>query len=225
MAAADYDRAYRPDAAPAPAPATAGEFDRPYRNEVVPYGDRRLDIVVKPPARSPPPPLPASTRSGGGAGSAWFFSDPEMKRRRRVASYKAYSVEGKVKASLRRGFRWIKAKCSELIHGWLVPAAASVRPQIRNGAVIGSWDLVVLEQLCPAEITLVVDIAGDGGDEEEELLERAVAESCRASTAAEGDAGVDVKADEFIARFYAQMKLQRQISWLQYNEMMQRSVS
>ena len=64
-----------------------------------------------------------------------------------------------------------------------------------------------------------------GGDEEEELLERAVAESCRASTAAEGDAGVDVKADEFIARFYAQMKLQRQISWLQYNEMMQRSVS
>ncbi|KAG2552538.1 uncharacterized protein LOC120652646 [Panicum virgatum] len=65
----------------------------------------------------------------------------------------------------------------------------------------------------------------DGGDEEEELLERAVAESCRASTAAEGDAGVDVKADEFIARFYAQMKLQRQISWLQYNEMMQRSVS
>ncbi|XP_034571830.1 uncharacterized protein [Setaria viridis] len=121
MAAADYDRAYRPYAAPAPAPAPAGEYDRPYRNEVVPYGDRRLDIVVKPPARSPPPPLPASTRSGGGGGgvggSAWCFSDPEMKRRRRVASYKAYSVEGKVKASLRRGFRWIKAKCSELIHG------------------------------------------------------------------------------------------------------------
>ncbi|CAN6295381.1 unnamed protein product, partial [Urochloa humidicola] len=121
MAAADYDRAYRPYAAAPP----AGEFDRPYRNEVVPYGDRSLDIVVKPPTRSPPPPpLPASTRSGGGGGgggggvgSAWCFSDPEMKRRRRVASYKAYSVEGKVKSSLRRGFRWIKAKCSELIHG------------------------------------------------------------------------------------------------------------
>jgi Domain of unknown function (DUF3511) len=27
-------------------------------------------------------------------------------------------VDGKVKASLRRGFRWIKAKCSELISGW-----------------------------------------------------------------------------------------------------------
>ncbi|CAL4951980.1 unnamed protein product [Urochloa decumbens] len=68
--------------------------------------------------------------------------------------------------------------------------------------------------------------------DDEQLIERVVAEACRASTAGsvaagEGgeDAGVDVKADEFIARFYAQMKLQRQISWLQYNEMMQRSVS
>uniref|UniRef100_A0A0A9B6D4 Uncharacterized protein n=1 Tax=Arundo donax TaxID=35708 RepID=A0A0A9B6D4_ARUDO len=55
-----------------------------------------------------------------------------------------------------------------------------------------------------------------------------MAEACRASTAMEEggeDAGVDVKAEEFIARFYAQMKLQRQISWLQYNEMMERSIS
>jgi hypothetical protein len=51
--------------------------------------------------------------------------------------------------------------------------------------------------------------------DEEELLERAMSE----------DAGVDVKAEEFIARFYAQMRLQRQVSWLQYNEMMQRSVN
>ncbi|KAF0902211.1 hypothetical protein E2562_014450 [Oryza meyeriana var. granulata] len=117
MAAADYDRgAYRSYGAPA-------DHDRPYRNEVVPYGDRRIDVVVRPPAttstRSPPPPLPMTKVGGGGGGmgSSWCFSDPEMKRRRRVASYKAYSVEGKVKASLRRGFRWIKAKCSELIHG------------------------------------------------------------------------------------------------------------
>uniref|UniRef100_A0A0D9VT39 DUF3511 domain-containing protein n=1 Tax=Leersia perrieri TaxID=77586 RepID=A0A0D9VT39_9ORYZ len=114
-AAADYNHgAYRPYAAPFPA-----DQERPYRNEVVPYGDRRIDVVVKPPTttRSPPPPLPVTKAGGGGMGSAWCFSDPEMKRRRRVASYKAYSVEGKVKASLRRGFRWIKAKCSELIHG------------------------------------------------------------------------------------------------------------
>ncbi|GJN10609.1 hypothetical protein PR202_ga28717 [Eleusine coracana subsp. coracana] len=40
----------------------------------------------------------------------------EMKRRRRVAGYKAYAVEGKMKASVRRGIRWIKAKCSHIIH-------------------------------------------------------------------------------------------------------------
>ncbi|EAY89670.1 hypothetical protein OsI_11203 [Oryza sativa Indica Group] len=122
MAAAAADYEYRAYGAPA-------DHDRPYHGrEVVPYGDRRIDVVVKPPGttttttttRSPPPPLPVTKVGGGGGGmgSAWCFSDPEMKRRRRVASYKAYSVEGKVKSSLRRGFRWIKAKCSELIHGW-----------------------------------------------------------------------------------------------------------
>jgi hypothetical protein len=85
------------------------------------------------------------------------------------------------------------------------------------------------------------DVDDDDDEEEEEpsccgdgelLLERVVAEACRTSTAGRSvaadsgeDAGVDVKADEFIARFYAQMKLQRQISWLQYNEMMERSIS
>ncbi|CAN6337919.1 unnamed protein product [Urochloa humidicola] len=58
-------------------------------------------------------------KGGGGGASMWCLSDPEMKRRRRVASYKAYSVEGKVKASLRRGLRWFKGKCSEIFqHGW-----------------------------------------------------------------------------------------------------------
>jgi hypothetical protein len=37
-----------------------------------------------------------------------------MKRRRRVAGYKAYAVEGKVKASIRRGLRWMKAKCERI---------------------------------------------------------------------------------------------------------------
>jgi hypothetical protein len=125
MAAADYDRAYRPYTAPPPSSAAVADYDRPYRNEIVPYGDRRLDLVVKPPpARSPPPPLPVTKSGGGGGGigSAWCFSDPEVKRRRRVASYKAYSVEGKVKASFRRGFRWIKDKCTGFIHGWYGPS-------------------------------------------------------------------------------------------------------
>jgi hypothetical protein len=64
-------------------------------------------------------PLPTSTRGGGeGVASASCFSDPEMTRQRWVASYKAYSMEGKVDSSLSRGFHWVKAMCSELIHCW-----------------------------------------------------------------------------------------------------------
>ncbi|XP_068663073.1 uncharacterized protein [Aristolochia californica] len=48
----------------------------------------------------------------------WSFNDPEMKRRKRVAAYKVYSMEGKMKASFRKGIRWIKVKCSDLVHGW-----------------------------------------------------------------------------------------------------------
>ena len=40
--------------------------------------------------------------------SSWGFSDPEIKRRKRIALYKAYGVEGKIKAFLRGGFRWVK---------------------------------------------------------------------------------------------------------------------
>jgi hypothetical protein len=64
-------------------------------------------------------PLPASTKGGGeGVASTSCFSDPEMTRRLWVVNYKAYSVEAKVDSSLSRGFRWIKAMCSELIHCW-----------------------------------------------------------------------------------------------------------
>ncbi|KAK1291908.1 hypothetical protein QJS10_CPB17g01162 [Acorus calamus] len=46
-----------------------------------------------------------------------------------------------------------------------------------------------------------------GGDREEEMV------------------GIDMRAEEFIERFYEQMKLQRQSSYLQYKEMLQRSVN
>uniref|UniRef100_A0A0C9RXC7 TSA: Wollemia nobilis Ref_Wollemi_Transcript_6281_909 transcribed RNA sequence n=1 Tax=Wollemia nobilis TaxID=56998 RepID=A0A0C9RXC7_9CONI len=49
---------------------------------------------------------------------AWGFSDPEVKRRKRVASYKVYSVEGKMKASFCKSFRWIKDKYTEIVQGW-----------------------------------------------------------------------------------------------------------
>ncbi|KAK4406960.1 hypothetical protein Sango_0277000 [Sesamum angolense] len=64
----------------------------------------------------------AASRPGEAAAAAaakpWGFSDPEMKRRKRIAKYKVYSVEGRVKASIRKGLRWIKNKCSEIIHGY-----------------------------------------------------------------------------------------------------------
>jgi hypothetical protein len=54
------------------------------------------------------------------------------------------------------------------------------------------------------------------GEEEEEDEEEVVA--CE-------EEGIDLRAEEFIAKFYEQMKLQRQISFLQYNEMQNRGTS
>jgi len=48
---------------------------------------------------------------------SWSLSDPEVKRRKRVASYKVYAVEGRVKASFLKSFRWIKDKYSEMLQG------------------------------------------------------------------------------------------------------------
>ncbi|KAB2077331.1 hypothetical protein ES319_A06G093700v1 [Gossypium barbadense] len=49
---------------------------------------------------------------------SWSFADPEFQRKKRVASYKMYSVEGKVKGSLRRSFRWLKVKYTQVVYGW-----------------------------------------------------------------------------------------------------------
>ncbi|KAG5529269.1 hypothetical protein RHGRI_029834 [Rhododendron griersonianum] len=39
--------------------------------------------------------------------------NPEVKRRKRVASYNMFSVEGKLKSSLRNSFKWIKSKFTD----------------------------------------------------------------------------------------------------------------
>ncbi|CAO2162283.1 unnamed protein product [Urochloa humidicola] len=90
----------------------------------LPPPPRQQQLAMAPQAPSSPP-LPAAAgmrrRSGicGGGGvrgvRVGCFGDPEMKRRRRVAGYKAYAVEGKVKASIRRGLRWFKRKCSGIL--------------------------------------------------------------------------------------------------------------
>ncbi|KAL5776563.1 hypothetical protein ACOSP7_009489 [Xanthoceras sorbifolium] len=40
-------------------------------------------------------------------------NDPELKRKKRIASYNVFTMEGKVKSSVRNSFKWIKTKFSD----------------------------------------------------------------------------------------------------------------
>ncbi|PKA55892.1 hypothetical protein AXF42_Ash014564 [Apostasia shenzhenica] len=55
-------------------------------------------------------------------GSASFkdgwFNDPELQRKKRIVGYKAYSVEGRAKRSLRKSFRWLKDRYTRIVYGW-----------------------------------------------------------------------------------------------------------
>ncbi|KDP28226.1 hypothetical protein JCGZ_13997 [Jatropha curcas] len=94
-------------------------------------GDRRFEIVsgrsfgtsnqiyaTRPQSPDPPSIPPRATRQTRTTSTPWGFSDPETKRKKRIAKYKVYTVEGKVKTSLKNGLRWIKNKCSKIIHGY-----------------------------------------------------------------------------------------------------------
>ncbi|WRX09818.1 Protein of unknown function DUF761 [Theobroma cacao] len=63
-------------------------------------------------------------------------------------------------------------------------------------------------------------------DEEEQGEEECGYEGCdEKSPYSLEEEGIDSKAEKFIAKFYAQMKLQRQISYLEYTEMLNRGAS
>ncbi|XP_057797157.1 uncharacterized protein LOC131013140 [Salvia miltiorrhiza] len=50
---------------------------------------------------------------------SWSFNmDPELLRKKRIAGYKAYGVEGKMKSSFRKSFRWIKDACTNVVNGF-----------------------------------------------------------------------------------------------------------
>ncbi|KAF7814089.1 uncharacterized protein G2W53_028058 [Senna tora] len=57
----------------------------------------------------------------GKSSKSWSFSDPELQRKKRVAGYKVYAVEGKMKGSLRKSFKWIKNTYTQALNGswWL----------------------------------------------------------------------------------------------------------
>lgn len=46
------------------------------------------------------------------------LSDPELQRKKRVAGYKIYAVEGKMKGSVRKSFKWIKKTYDKAVYGW-----------------------------------------------------------------------------------------------------------
>ncbi|KAL8242809.1 hypothetical protein R6Q59_013111 [Mikania micrantha] len=55
--------------------------------------------------------------TNGSATKSWSFGDPEFQRKKRVAGYKVYSAEGKLKGSFRKSFRWIKDKYIHVVYG------------------------------------------------------------------------------------------------------------
>lgn len=47
--------------------------------------------------------------------NGWALDDPELQRKKRIASYKVYSVERKVKGSFRNSFKWLKNRYSQVV--------------------------------------------------------------------------------------------------------------
>ncbi|WCJ39484.1 hypothetical protein M5689_020470 [Euphorbia peplus] len=63
------------------------------------------------------------SRNMGSLGSSssmknWSLTDPELQRKKRVASYKVYTMEGKMKGSFRKSFKWIKDTYTNVVYGW-----------------------------------------------------------------------------------------------------------
>ncbi|XWS72199.1 hypothetical protein CRYUN_Cryun02cG0019700 [Craigia yunnanensis] len=56
--------------------------------------------------------------TNGSSSKSWSFNDPELQRKKRVASYKVYAVEGKVKGSFKKSFRWLKDRYTRVVYGW-----------------------------------------------------------------------------------------------------------
>ncbi|KAM0938264.1 hypothetical protein DsansV1_C23g0176411 [Dioscorea sansibarensis] len=50
--------------------------------------------------------------------SSWSFKDPELQRKKRVAGYKVYGMEGRMKGSFRKSFRWLKDRYTQVVYGW-----------------------------------------------------------------------------------------------------------
>ncbi|KAL7235319.1 hypothetical protein ACSBR1_018757 [Camellia fascicularis] len=111
------------------------DFSSPYRtrkldvvncNDGYAVNNRDLSCVSDHPSslRLPPPSgmfdgnRTTMTTNVTVAKSKRLFDAREMKRKKRVVKYKWYAVEGKVKDSLKKGYRWFKRRCSEIVRGF-----------------------------------------------------------------------------------------------------------
>ncbi|KAL6990040.1 hypothetical protein U1Q18_015791 [Sarracenia purpurea var. burkii] len=83
------------------------------------YNPNPVHRVPEPPRSARPIAATVSSSSSSShASPSWRPGDREMKRKKRVATYKAYAIEGKMKASLRNSFRWVKDKFTAIVHGY-----------------------------------------------------------------------------------------------------------
>ncbi|KAL1562258.1 hypothetical protein AAHA92_04855 [Salvia divinorum] len=83
-----------------------------YRSNLNSDSDMQIEPYNSTPSSAVTPYYETPQKLKEGKGSAvsksWSFSDPEMQRKKRVVSYKAYTVQAKLKGSFTRCFRWIK---------------------------------------------------------------------------------------------------------------------
>ncbi|MCO5559658.1 hypothetical protein L7F22_013259 [Adiantum nelumboides] len=93
--------------------ASVGSYSQ---SQIIPYGQPRLDFGSNYGSNSGNIGQTKVTKSK--SASSWNLDDPEVKRRRRVASYKVYTVEGRMKLSLCKSVRWFKNKYFEMRYGW-----------------------------------------------------------------------------------------------------------
>lgn len=61
---------------------------------------------------------PSSSSDSSSRKGRWALSDSDFQRRKRVASYKAYGMEGRMKVSFRRSFRWLKDRYNRMFYEW-----------------------------------------------------------------------------------------------------------
>jgi Domain of unknown function (DUF3511) len=57
-------------------------------------------------------------KKGRSKSNKGWLNDPEFQRKKRIAKYKSFTVERKVKGSFTKSFRWMKDRYYKIVYGW-----------------------------------------------------------------------------------------------------------